>query len=99
MVETTVTQRETVVSGSDGSARASPIGGYKDGSSKTLPDCACSRARRIRLWLGHEVCRHNDTSWPNTQEFLRAQLAGMSSEDVARIIWQNASELYRHPVP
>jgi predicted TIM-barrel fold metal-dependent hydrolase len=42
---------------------------------------------------------HTDTSWPNTQELLRAQLAGVPAEDAARITWQNASELYRHPVP
>ena len=29
----------------------------------------------------------------------RAQLAGLSDDEVARVTWANASELFRHPVP
>ena len=42
---------------------------------------------------------HGDSSWPDSQELLRAQLGGMPPDDVARITWRNASELFRHPVP
>jgi hypothetical protein len=44
---------------------------------------------------------HADSSWPNTQAMLRRQLdgQGVPADDVRRITWQNASELFRHPVP
>jgi hypothetical protein len=42
---------------------------------------------------------HADSTWPHTQERLAAQLAGLSDEEIARVTWRNASELFRHPVP
>ena len=42
---------------------------------------------------------HADSTWPVTQERLAAQLAGLSDDEVARVTWANASELFRHPVP
>jgi predicted TIM-barrel fold metal-dependent hydrolase len=42
---------------------------------------------------------HCDSTWPNTQEILRAQLAGLSPSEIERITWRNASELFGHPVP
>ena len=42
---------------------------------------------------------HADSTWPVTQERIRAQLAGLPDDEVARITWANASELFRHPVP
>jgi predicted TIM-barrel fold metal-dependent hydrolase len=42
---------------------------------------------------------HADSTWPHTQEKLAAQLAGLPADDVARVTWANASELFRHPVP
>ena len=42
---------------------------------------------------------HCDSTWPDTQRILREQLAGLPDEDVERITWRNASELFRHPVP
>jgi predicted TIM-barrel fold metal-dependent hydrolase len=42
---------------------------------------------------------HNDSNWPDTQAHLERQLRGIPTEDVARLTWQNASELFRHPVP
>ena len=42
---------------------------------------------------------HADSTWPNTQELLRKQLAGIPADEVARICWANASALFRHPIP
>lgn len=42
---------------------------------------------------------HCDSTWPHTQQKLAEQLAGLPDDDVRRITWQNASELYRHAVP
>jgi hypothetical protein len=39
---------------------------------------------------------HSDSSWPDTQELVARQLDGLPADDVARITWKNASELYRH---
>ena len=42
---------------------------------------------------------HLDSSWPDTQSMFAKQLVGADDHDVRRITWQNASELFRHPVP
>ena len=42
---------------------------------------------------------HNDSSWPDTQELLHKHMAGQDERTARRISWQNASELFGHPVP
>jgi predicted TIM-barrel fold metal-dependent hydrolase len=42
---------------------------------------------------------HADSTWPITQERLAAQLAGLSDDEIARVTWANASELFHHEVP
>lgn len=42
---------------------------------------------------------HADSTWPHTQEKIATQIAGLSETEVRRVTWQNASELFRHPVP
>jgi len=42
---------------------------------------------------------HADSTWPNTQEMLHTQLAGIPQDEVADMCWRNASKLFRHPVP
>ena len=42
---------------------------------------------------------HADSTWPHTQERVRAQLAGLSPAEIERVTWRNASELFRHSVP
>ena len=42
---------------------------------------------------------HGDSSWPDTQEKWRRQFEGIPADEVARMAWGNASELFRHPVP
>jgi len=42
---------------------------------------------------------HADSTWPRSQEHLRAAAASLSAADVARIAWGNACELFGHPGP
>ncbi len=42
---------------------------------------------------------HADSTWPDTQANAQAGLAGLPADEVRRITWQNASELFSHPVP
>jgi predicted TIM-barrel fold metal-dependent hydrolase len=42
---------------------------------------------------------HSDSTWPDTQPLLKAQLAGLSQESVEKVCWKNAVELYRHSAP
>ncbi|MEZ5167720.1 MAG: amidohydrolase family protein [Acidimicrobiales bacterium] len=42
---------------------------------------------------------HADSTWPHTQEKIATQLAGLSEHEIRRVTWQNASELFDHPVP
>jgi predicted TIM-barrel fold metal-dependent hydrolase len=60
---------------------------------------------RHRIGVDHILVEsdypHADSSWPNTQTMLERQLAqqGVPDDEVRRITWQNAAELFRHPVP
>lgn len=42
---------------------------------------------------------HADSSWPNTQPSIAAALGGFTDEEVRKVTWQNASRIFRHPVP
>jgi predicted TIM-barrel fold metal-dependent hydrolase len=42
---------------------------------------------------------HLDSSWPDSQEMIAAQLAGASDAEVRMMTWENASRLFRHEVP
>lgn len=42
---------------------------------------------------------HCDSTWPNTQRVIHEEIGGLPDEDIRRFTWQNASELYQHPVP
>jgi predicted TIM-barrel fold metal-dependent hydrolase len=60
---------------------------------------------RDRIGVDHILVEsdypHADSSWPDTQAMLTRQLRdqGVPAADARRITWQNASELFRHPVP
>jgi predicted TIM-barrel fold metal-dependent hydrolase len=60
---------------------------------------------RDRIGVDHILVEsdypHADSSWPDTQAMLVRQLEGqgVDEHDTRRITWQNASELFRHPVP
>jgi predicted TIM-barrel fold metal-dependent hydrolase len=42
---------------------------------------------------------HADSTWPDTQQVVARNVAGLSAQDAARITHRNASELFRHPLP
>jgi predicted TIM-barrel fold metal-dependent hydrolase len=42
---------------------------------------------------------HLDSTWPDTQAVVADQLAGLHPDAVRKISWENASRLFRHPVP
>lgn len=42
---------------------------------------------------------HCDSTWPDTQEVIHREIGWLPEDDVRRITWQNAAELYRHDVP
>ena len=42
---------------------------------------------------------HLDSLWPDTATTLRDHMSHLPDDVVQRVCWQNASELFRHPVP
>lgn len=60
-------------------------------------------ALRDRIGIDHIMLEqdypHCDSTWPRTQSVVATELAGLPPEDVRKITWENASRLYRHPVP
>ena len=42
---------------------------------------------------------HADSTWPDTQQFLRDRLGGLPTHEVRRVAHANAAELFRHPLP
>jgi predicted TIM-barrel fold metal-dependent hydrolase len=59
---------------------------------------ACDRIGVDRMMFEVDY-PHNDSNWPNSQALLRQEMQGLSKEEVARLTWRNASELFRHEVP
>jgi predicted TIM-barrel fold metal-dependent hydrolase len=59
--------------------------------------------QRHRIGVDH-ICLeadypHQDGTWPDTQELVRAQLEGFPARDVRKLTWENASLLFDFPVP
>jgi predicted TIM-barrel fold metal-dependent hydrolase len=42
---------------------------------------------------------HCDSTWPHTQKVIEEEIGDLPAGDVRKITWENASRLYRHPVP
>jgi predicted TIM-barrel fold metal-dependent hydrolase len=42
---------------------------------------------------------HSDSRWPDSQEKWRRQFDGLPADEVERMAWRNAAELFHHPVP
>ena len=66
-------------------------------------DLASTFALRDHIGIDH-ICLesdypHADSTWPDTQPRAHAALQGLPDEDVRKITWENASKLFRHPVP
>ncbi len=66
-------------------------------------DDTSSFALRERIGVDRIVLEsdypHCDTTWPDTQERLWQQIKMCTSDEIAKMTWQTASELFRHPVP
>ncbi|MET7419892.1 amidohydrolase family protein [Dactylosporangium sp. NPDC005555] len=42
---------------------------------------------------------HCDSTWPHTQRTIEEEIGGLPDADVRKMTWENASRVYRHPVP
>lgn len=42
---------------------------------------------------------HCDSTWPNTQRVIHEEIGDLPPDVIRKLTWQNASKLYRHPVP
>lgn len=60
-------------------------------------------ALRDRIGIDHILLEsdypHCDSTWPNTQRVIDEEIGGLPAEDIKKMTWENASILYRHPVP
>ncbi len=41
---------------------------------------------------------HTDTTWPDTQNYLKQQLGFLPPETIEKLTWKNASQLYKFPL-
>jgi predicted TIM-barrel fold metal-dependent hydrolase len=42
---------------------------------------------------------HCDSTWPRTQQVVSEEIGDLPADVIRKITWENASNLYRHPVP
>ena len=42
---------------------------------------------------------HQDGTWPDTQAIVWSQIGSFPPQEIERIAWRNAADLFRHPVP
>jgi predicted TIM-barrel fold metal-dependent hydrolase len=60
-------------------------------------------ALRDRIGVDHilleEDYPHSDSLWPRTQSVIKQAIGGLPPGDIRKFTWENASNLYRHPVP
>jgi hypothetical protein len=66
-------------------------------------DVGSTIALREHIGIDH-ICLesdypHADSTWPDTQELAHAGLGACSPDEVRKLTWENASNLFRHPVP
>jgi predicted TIM-barrel fold metal-dependent hydrolase len=66
-------------------------------------DLPSTMALRDHIGIDHIMMEtdypHADSTWPDTQALARAGLAGLTDAEVRKLTWENASRLFRHPVP
>ncbi len=66
-------------------------------------DIPSSMALRHHIGIDHIMIEcdypHADSTWPDTQAMAHAGLADLPPDEVRKITWENASTLFRHPVP
>jgi predicted TIM-barrel fold metal-dependent hydrolase len=66
-------------------------------------DLGSTFALRNHIGIDH-ICMesdypHADSTWPDTQLLAHDGLDGVSNDDIRKVTWENASKLFRHPVP
>jgi predicted TIM-barrel fold metal-dependent hydrolase len=66
-------------------------------------DIGSTIALRDHIGIDH-ICiesdyPHADSTWPDTQARAHDALAGMTPPEIRKLTWENASKLFRHPVP
>ncbi|MET1000225.1 MAG: amidohydrolase family protein [Acidimicrobiia bacterium] len=66
-------------------------------------DIGSTIALRDHIGIDH-ICiesdyPHADSTWPDTQARAHDSLAGMTPTEIRKLTWENASKLFRHPVP
>jgi predicted TIM-barrel fold metal-dependent hydrolase len=59
--------------------------------------------QRARIGVDHILLEadypHCDSTWPHTQAVIERDCGHLPAEDLRKLTWENASRLYRHPVP
>ena len=62
-----------------------------------------SFVNRDRIGVDHIMVEadypHCDSTWPRTQQVIAQEIGDLPPDDIRKITWENASRLYRHPVP
>jgi predicted TIM-barrel fold metal-dependent hydrolase len=66
-------------------------------------DLGSTFALRDHIGIDH-ICMesdypHADSTWPDTQKLADAGLCGLTDDEIRKVTWENASRLFRHPVP
>jgi predicted TIM-barrel fold metal-dependent hydrolase len=66
-------------------------------------DLGSTFALRDHIGIDH-ICMesdypHADSTWPDTQQLAKEGLAGLTDDEIRKVTWENASRLFRHPVP
>ncbi|HEX4016380.1 MAG TPA: amidohydrolase family protein [Frankiaceae bacterium] len=60
-------------------------------------------ALRERIGVDHilleEDYPHSDSLWPRTQSVIQQAIGDLPAADIRKFTWENASTVYRHPVP
>ena len=91
--------------GSDGwdDKTISPIDALRRNFWFCTIDLGSTFALRDHIGIDH-ICiesdfPHADSTWPDTQPSARKALQGLPDDVVRKVTWENASKLFRHPVP
>ena len=62
-----------------------------------------SFSQRDRIGVGNILLEadypHCDSTWPRTQEVVHREIGHLPPDDIERITWRNASDLYDFPIP
>ena len=59
--------------------------------------------QRHRIGIEHILLEsdypHCDSTWPHTQQTIHQEIGHLPPDDIRKLTWENASNLYQHPVP